>query len=367
MVQQNITGRQEDTDGSISLEQVVHRYREQPKLLELILSSKAEEDRRRAEEARLRQRELDYLLKVQSPLGSSNNSNLAREDEEQEPRRTTAAAIKMSPSWRTLPVPSITIHGTLTQHQEAENSSYSGDRIECGSADSFVSRMEPTSCHICPDRRASVTPFLSTSKQQNYFPPQNDRTTDFFGRPRLKSLDYSRLSGDRASSSSIPYKKNSNSLDMLLSEDVAMSPPARQVSCSSSSAVTYTSPDITTTTTLESADQIGETRLDAPLRFNSCRNSSSPSRPHVPSNSSTGCTEPKILPSGENGYVWTRRQRRRQRRKMQAITMIIETREFPYNDKYLWKNNGNTVHKKSGLRSIYYKCSNSTKVRFRTT
>lgn len=48
---------------------------------------------------------------------------------------------------------------------------------------------------------------------------------------------------------------------------------------------------------------------------------------------------------------------------MQAISTIIETKEFPYNDDYLWKNNGNTVHKKSGYRSIYYKCSNSAKVR----
>lgn len=57
--------------------------------------------------------------------------------------------------------------------------------------------------------------------------------------------------------------------------------------------------------------------------------------------------------------------RRRRRREMQAISTIIETKEFPYNDDYLWKNNGNTVHKKSGYRSIYYKCSNSAKVRKR--
>lgn len=53
---------------------------------------------------------------------------------------------------------------------------------------------------------------------------------------------------------------------------------------------------------------------------------------------------------------------RRRRREMQAITMIIETREFPYNDEYVWKNNGNTIHKSSGQKSIYYKCSNSNAV-----
>ncbi|KAG2225775.1 hypothetical protein INT45_011443 [Circinella minor] len=52
---------------------------------------------------------------------------------------------------------------------------------------------------------------------------------------------------------------------------------------------------------------------------------------------------------------------KRRRREMQAITMIIETREFPYNDDYLWKNNGNTIHKGSGNKSIYYKCANNQK------
>lgn len=47
---------------------------------------------------------------------------------------------------------------------------------------------------------------------------------------------------------------------------------------------------------------------------------------------------------------------------MQAITKIVETREYPYADGYFWKNNGNTVQKKTGNKSIYYKCSNSSKV-----
>ncbi|KAI8338551.1 hypothetical protein BC941DRAFT_423205 [Chlamydoabsidia padenii] len=52
---------------------------------------------------------------------------------------------------------------------------------------------------------------------------------------------------------------------------------------------------------------------------------------------------------------------KRRRREMQSITMIIETKEYPYIDNYHWKNNGNTVHKKSGQRSAYYKCANSDK------
>lgn len=53
----------------------------------------------------------------------------------------------------------------------------------------------------------------------------------------------------------------------------------------------------------------------------------------------------------------------RRRREMQAITKIVETREFPYVDNFFWKNNGNTVQKKTGCKSIYYKCSNSNKVK----
>jgi hypothetical protein len=53
----------------------------------------------------------------------------------------------------------------------------------------------------------------------------------------------------------------------------------------------------------------------------------------------------------------------RRRREMQAITKIVETRDFPYMDQYFWRNNGNTTQKKTGCRSIYYKCSNSNKVK----
>lgn len=55
---------------------------------------------------------------------------------------------------------------------------------------------------------------------------------------------------------------------------------------------------------------------------------------------------------------------RRRQKLLQAITMVIETKEFPYNDGYVWKNNGNTVHKTNGQKSIYYKCSNSNMVSY---
>lgn len=54
--------------------------------------------------------------------------------------------------------------------------------------------------------------------------------------------------------------------------------------------------------------------------------------------------------------------KKRRKRDVQAITMIVQTKEFPYNDQHEWKNNGNTVNKNSGKRSIYYKCVNSRSV-----
>lgn len=54
-------------------------------------------------------------------------------------------------------------------------------------------------------------------------------------------------------------------------------------------------------------------------------------------------------------------QRPRRRREMQAISKIVETRDYPYVDGFFWKNNGNTIQKKTGNKSVYYKCSNSSK------
>ncbi|CAH1761374.1 15043_t:CDS:2 [Entrophospora sp. SA101] len=65
-----------------------------------------------------------------------------------------------------------------------------------------------------------------------------------------------------------------------------------------------------------------------------------------------------IAHCGLNG---TPSKRKRKRREMLPVTMIIETKDNPYKDAYLWKNNGNTTQRKTGNKSVYYKCSNSNK------
>ena len=86
-----------------------------------------------------------------------------------------------------------------------------------------------------------------------------------------------------------------------------------------------------------------------------------PLPPPPQSSAATNRTSSSSMVKGFNS-VQGRPFAKRRRREMQTITMIIETREFPYNDDYLWKNNGNTIHKGSGNKSIYYKCANNQKV-----
>lgn len=50
------------TVATFDLDEIMLKYGDNPAILRLILSSKVEEDRRRAEEAKLKQRELEYLL-----------------------------------------------------------------------------------------------------------------------------------------------------------------------------------------------------------------------------------------------------------------------------------------------------------------
>lgn len=70
------------------LQQVIQQYQSQPELLKLILTSKVEEDKRRAEEAKLRAKELDLYLK---------NSNQAPSSPPTTPRPSISDTDELSP------------------------------------------------------------------------------------------------------------------------------------------------------------------------------------------------------------------------------------------------------------------------------
>ncbi|CAB4389743.1 hypothetical protein RhiirA5_359983 [Rhizophagus irregularis] len=84
----------------------------------------------------------------------------------------------------------------------------------------------------------------------------------------------------------------------------------------------------------------------------------SQSTPRIESRSSKDQDEPTECEQNNNGAP---NKRKRKRREMLPVTMIIETKEHPYVDDYLWKNNGNTTQRKTGNKSVYFKCSNSNK------
>ncbi|KAI7877101.1 uncharacterized protein EV154DRAFT_525632 [Mucor mucedo] len=218
----------------LNLEKVVQTYASQPELLELILSSKVEEDRRRGEEAKLRRKEIDYMLQQ---------------------KKTTPA------------LPSIS-------HYER--------RVSCSSVES------------------SSLPRLQMRKNYDWKPYQRKSSIEMLLIPSPNSMDLKLPSLN---------KKNMKS------------------SRSSSSAA---------------ADSDDDNDDDDEMDF------------------AAGSAPPSPPPSNGGDSIHKTVHKRR-RREMQAITTIIETREFPYYDDYLWKNNGNTVHKKTGYKSIYYKCSNSSK------
>ncbi|KAI8085752.1 uncharacterized protein B0P05DRAFT_569969 [Gilbertella persicaria] len=215
-----------DSHAFLNLEKVVQTYGDQPELLELILSSKVEEDRRRAEEAKLRRKEIDYVL------------------HKQQSKKETSLAPIQKPS---------------------------------------------------PPTKPTALPRL-----EHYQPPTTLHTK----------------------------RKNSSSIEMLLSPS-----PRSDLKL----------PEI-------------QTSLKPIHHQLHCSDHPAPKRPFSLHRDTLAAGSAPVENEDSNSSTQKRR-----RREMQAITTIIETREFPYNDDYLWKNNGNTVHKKTGFKSIYYKCSNSAK------
>ncbi|CAO3688977.1 unnamed protein product [Umbelopsis vinacea] len=212
---------------SYDLQEIISQYQQHPELLKLILSSKVEEDKRRAEEAKLRAKEIDLLLQQQQPT-PPNEADV--EDVAVKPRHSSDYPY-VHP--RAVPI-----------------------RARVQSNDSIGPVRRGSILNSFDERRSSFA-----SQSSRYSPPPNHG-------PGLAGAGLQRH---------------------------PLSPP-------------YSNP---------------EDRDD-------------------------------------DGHESNQSKKQRKRREMQAITKIVETREFPYLDDYFWKNNGNTTHK-SGRRSVYYKCSNSGK------
>ncbi|KAJ8652230.1 hypothetical protein O0I10_012138 [Lichtheimia ornata] len=220
----------------ISLNDILTKYTEKPDLLELILLSKVEEDRRRTEEIKLRSKQIDYMLQKQHPSSCCSSSS---------PSMTHPPALRQQqqPTSSSPLHPPVNIRTPSPDPQQQQNN---------------VSPTSPTQSH-----------------SSQYYPPSPPSTSHYVA--------------DKPTSSSSHASSSSSS----------------------------------------------------PLSTKPGQSSAATNTPSTAS------------------LVQAKRRRRRQ--KMQAVTKTVETRDFPYHDDYLWKNNGNTVHKASGTKSIYYKCANHPK------
>ncbi|KAI8096772.1 uncharacterized protein BX664DRAFT_383166 [Halteromyces radiatus] len=281
-----------DQCSTFTLDKAMEQFGDNVELLQLILSSKVEEDRRCTEEAKLKSKQLDYLLhqeannnnissSVSSPLSSSSLSPSSSTTFTRQYTQQTSAPHKSS-----LP---------LQRHR-----SYTPPHLtEANHAiDLFHNNKQH---HMIDNYHSPKIPLVNIQPLPsiNTLDRRNDKNKDihsfFPARTTLPSL---------LSSSSI----NSPRDDILLQPD---DPPTTITSSSSSP-------------------------IAPPPTSSMPSSSSSPSMTYDSTNSTPMmATMNKKLP--------------------------IPQIEFPYDDNYTWKNNGNTIHKKSGQRSIYYKCTNSAK------
>ncbi|KAI8877624.1 hypothetical protein K501DRAFT_288284 [Backusella circina FSU 941] len=256
---------------SYDLQDIIQQFQSHPELLKLILTSKVEEDKRKAEEAKLRTKELDVYLK----------NNQAPPSPEELPRKFSFA-----------------------------------DRYE-------DTELIPSTNNNKTSRKMSVISTNSSLSSYRMLP--YPKTRDDMPTPQ-KHFSISSFSSEHSLDDSQQQRRHSAAAAMLAMG--SGSPPAADI------------------------QNIKTDEFMSPERSNSIPYVLSSAYPSPVAEDHDEFKEKCELDSV---------QKPRRRREMQPITKIVETREYPYVDNYFWKNNGNTIQKKTGCKSVYYKCSNSNK------
>ncbi|KAI8644153.1 hypothetical protein BD408DRAFT_131297 [Parasitella parasitica] len=402
---------------TFDLNDVIHRYGDHPEVLGLILSSKVEEDRRKAEEARLRQKELEYLILSKRDTfheEAHSKQNEYVSSETHEPMKIISKPFHDAKDKTTQSVSDQDIAYLHSNFKECNRTSYAvkHPQVDFGDANSAHRPSDSSdnfpSSYISAQQRllygnrdrhhGSIKQFLSPSQSaesSTKTPSRQLQTSDFVYTKRdagnyLPALPKSPSNENR--------HKSTFGRNMLPPINVPLQSHGRtQEPTCSSSIVTVNFPSSRaqpeTLKSVSSLHSFGTANIDTlPSEDESYPSSESLQKERRPSvqtekyplgdkspsskeqqtstqpdnNVDTSSSSPSkklLLPSNHSRYAqnhveMTNRPRRR-KREMQAISMIIETREFPYNDEYIWKNNGNTTQKNTGQKSIYYKCSNS--------
>ncbi|KAL7336225.1 hypothetical protein PS15p_201586 [Mucor circinelloides] len=282
---------------SCDLQDVIIYYQSQPELLRLILLSKVEEDKRRAEEAKLRAKELDmFLLQQQQQLNGT-------------PQTPDASFTSSTP-------PALMTNNSNTMNNSSTTTA------------TTTAASTPTTTNAATNNLLNANQFGQIARRPSALEMLMDDS------------DCNRR--DSALGSSFDGSANSDELD-----DRTFSPNSTSAAAASMLSMSFTA---------------------QPMM--SARNSLHPLSPPYTLNTNnqpledTFSTQLKTNPSSAEPprrYDSYFPQRPRRRREMQAISKIVETRDYPYVDGFFWKNNGNTIQKKTGNKSVYYKCSNSSK------
>ncbi|CAO3625991.1 unnamed protein product [Cunninghamella echinulata] len=344
----------EQHNSTTNLEALIQQYGDNTELLELILRSKVEEDKRRTEEAKLKNKELDLML--QKKLS--------------EPTATTTTAIDND-------IPCF--------FQKSTHSSlfFNSSNLING-CDSRKSDIEPITTTTSATTK-NIKP-INTSYPSMHSPSPSPSSSISYKRislPSINSLD----------PSNIPFQSSTSRLDHLnissssaLKQSLLMDQNSiyQKVNMDNTNHSAYDTINNSNQNSLKNIEQNQFEKKENYLESNNNNNNNNNnSQMYIPKASTstlktkevmsssikTATTKKLLLPQkyhqGTNSNTTSNNGAspimKRKRREMQPITMIIETKEFPYNDNYQWKNNGNTIHRKNGQKSIYYKCSNSTK------
>ncbi|KAI7907566.1 uncharacterized protein BX663DRAFT_491334 [Cokeromyces recurvatus] len=282
------------------LQTVVSTYHENPELLKLILTSKVEEDKRRAEEAKLKVKELDIFFKKHQEEWSTTHKHNYPSMNQQQHRRSSSTTSSSSSSNHSL-------HGTNIGNKYNNRPTTT---TTTATTTTTITRDEGESSHYRNNSSRSIPYPVPTSAVTN------NKSAFVLSIPRRNS-----------SASIITTNKNNKNMTVAV---VVGGGGYYQASQSSTYLLSSSAPN--------------SSCLSPPSSFSFHRHS-------VDYNTDNN----KDYQHTNNNKI------SRRRRSMQAITKIVRTSEFPYNDGYFWKNNGNTVQKKTRCRSVYYKCANSSK------
>ncbi|KAI7856789.1 hypothetical protein BDC45DRAFT_566854 [Circinella umbellata] len=405
-----------------SLEEIIQQYSQKPELLELLLMSKVQEDRRRAEEAKLRSKEIDYLLHQreqtsssspqepssprssdlhhhylhphhnhshsQEPLQYHNYHHHHHHNQEQEYHRhslpslpaimdldkkaTSISALSSSIPYRSpsltsssfgsprstpehaLVAASLSSSPPLPLHQLREDHIHSTTTLlhpvttASSSPCSSITTPTTTNDRLLPTVHPTSPPPVSASQEIRELIASRKRLL-----PNESSLSATNEQSSTQSESYVVYSNNNSS-------NVLPLPPIPSVQSGQGEKRQSPHDAEMILTGSDNNPQQQHGRMHVYHYYHGPTPTNKLPLPPAPQSSTATNRTSSTMMKGFNS-IKGRPFAKRRRREMQAITMIIETREFPYNDDYLWKNNGNTIHKGSGNKSIYYKCANNQK------